>query len=83
MSIEYRKSVRHKVRQPARLATVGGSILCTCVMFDVSATGAQLKGCGIDVPKEAVLVLSRDGTVRRRFQVVWHNEDCVGIKFLK
>jgi hypothetical protein len=52
-------------------------------MFDVSATGAQLKGCGIDVPKEAVLVLSRDGTVRRRFQVVWHNEDCVGIKFLK
>ena len=42
MDLEQRDSIRRTVRQGARSASTEGSVLGTCMMVDVSATGARL-----------------------------------------
>jgi hypothetical protein len=53
------------------------------MMLDVSATGARLRfNRTSELPNEFILLLTKDGRVRRRCQIVWRNEDIVGIRFV-
>ena len=66
MDAEQRDNIRRTVRQGARLATTDGAALGTCIMLDVSATGARLKLDTPDpLPKKFVLLLSHNGDLRR------------------
>jgi hypothetical protein len=50
---------------------------------DVSDTGAKLLWTSTEeVPTEFILSLSKDGKVRRRCQVKWHEAQKVGVQFV-
>ena len=83
MGSENRKNARHFVRQPAVMINGDGSVLCSCIMLNVSATGALLKlNPQTALPREFMLVLSRDGQLRRKCSVAWRSENNVGVRFL-
>jgi hypothetical protein len=52
-------------------------------MLDLSHSGArlQLNETGA-LPDEFILVMARNGTVRRCCQVIWRAEHTVGVQFL-
>jgi hypothetical protein len=82
MGADNRRHPRRFVRQPAIIVTGEGSILGKCVMLDVSASGAKLRPLMSGaLPQEFVLVLSRDGRLRRRCTVAWRSETAVGVHF--
>jgi hypothetical protein len=83
MSIEKRKSFRRSVRQPAMIFNNVGSILGPCAIVDVSTAGAKLRPLKpMEVPAEFVLVLSKDGQVRRRCIVAWQSDAAIGVRFI-
>lgn len=78
-----RKTPRAVVDQTAWIADEDGNPLCSCIMIDVSAGGAKLVvGVGDDVPSVFVLVLSRDGRVRRWCKTAWRDARKIGAQFL-
>lgn len=82
MGSEKREALRRFVRQGARLVGVDGSALGACTMLDVSADGARLKLKASDaLPEQFVLLLSRDGRLRRPCTVAWQLENTVGVGF--
>lgn len=83
MRPEHRKSPRRKVRNGARMIGANGSVLGTCVMIDLSATGAQLQVKAPDtLPDELILLLSHDGQLRRPCSVAWRSETAIGVRFV-
>ncbi len=82
MSKESRKHVRRVVRQPAAILN-DGSILSECMVLDVSASGAKIEiKAPNEVPEQFILLLSRDGKVRRQCQVIRRSEADVGVQFI-
>ena len=82
-----RKSDRVQFQRafPANLMGVDGTWRRSCVLKDVSSTGARLEIEGtIDVlqAKEFFLVLSSTGLAFRRCELVWIDGTTVGIRFL-
>jgi hypothetical protein len=82
-----RKSDRVQFQQayPANLMGVDGTWRRSCVMRDVSSTGARLEIKGTtDVlqAKEFFLVLSSTGLAFRRCELVWLDGTIAGIRFL-
>jgi hypothetical protein len=83
MSVERRRCRRSFVRQYAIIVKEDGSILGKCLMVDVSAGGARLKlAVRGTMPPRFVLVLSRDGRVRRRCVVAWQSGPMMGVHFI-
>lgn len=83
MSPEYRKSKRRYVHHGARLIRSDGAVLGTCVMADLSATGARLQvNQPTTLPDEFILLLSHTGQLRRKCSVTWRAETEVGVKFV-
>ena len=83
MDLEQRDSIRRTVRQGARIASTEGSVLGTCMMVDVSATGARLLLEKPDaLPKQFFLLLSHNGDLRRRCSVAWQTGTTAGIQFI-
>jgi hypothetical protein len=82
MSPERRRGSRRSVRQPAIIIKFDGVIVGKCVMADVSATGAKLLSkVSSAIPHEFLLILSRDGGLRRQCLVVWRSETAIGVRF--
>ena len=80
--VEKRKDVRRSVQQPAIVVRGDGSVFGRCLMSDVSATGAKLKlAAGGVAPPQFILVLSRDGQLRRQCLVVWQSGATLGVRF--
>jgi hypothetical protein len=80
---ESRKAVRHYVRHGARLISADGTALGACLMQDVSAGGACLELKTPDaLPDNFILVLSRDGQLRRQCSVVWRAKSTIGVEFI-
>jgi hypothetical protein len=82
-----RKSDRVQFQRPfpANLMGVDGTWRRSCVLKDVSSTGARLEIEGTtDVlqAKEFFLVLSSTGLAFRRCELVWIDGTTVGIRFL-
>jgi hypothetical protein len=82
-AIQKRKHPRRRVRQPGAILNSDGSVASPCLMLDVSATGARLRlDRTSELPNEFILLLTKDGRVRRRCQIVWRSADIVGIRFV-
>jgi hypothetical protein len=82
MRTEKRKSLRRSVRQPAVILNNNGSILGSCTILDVSASGAKLQPrAPTEVPDDFILVLSKDAQVRRRCKIAWRSEAAIGVRF--
>lgn len=74
---------RHPLRYTAWVASGDSSPAKSCTVADVSETGARIELESPDqLPKEFWLLLSRDGKVRRRCQVVWQAGEQVGARYM-
>jgi len=83
MSKAQRKMTRRTVSAVAYLYTTDGWPIGECRMRDVSAGGARLVHAIADaLSAELLLSLSKDGTVRRHCELVWHKDNQVGVRFL-
>lgn len=83
MSPEHRQSIRRKVRNGARVVRPDGTALGSCLMIDLSATGAHLRVQSPEaLPDQFILLLSHDGRLRRECAVAWRSTTSVGVRFL-
>lgn len=83
MKYELRDSRRRNTRHPAILLNRNGSILCLCMMKDVSASGAKLELLTpAEVPDEFTLRLSKFGNVHRDCEISWRSETVIGVRFV-
>jgi PilZ domain len=83
MPPEHRRSARRNVHHGARMIRADGTVLGTCIMADLSATGARLQvQQAAALPDEFLLLLSHTGQLRRKCSVAWRAETEVGVKFL-
>ena len=83
--VEYEKrtATRRNLRHRALIVRPDRSVVGDCTIADISATGAQLAlTTGDDFPDEFYLILAKGATVRRHCEVVWRNENRVGVRFL-
>jgi hypothetical protein len=73
-------------RRPVNLMGVDGTWRRTCLLVDVSASGAKLE---IDGPadvlqsKEFFLVLSSTGLAFRRCEMIWVDGSQIGVRFVE
>lgn len=82
MSSEKRKAPRRRTNVLVFLYTTEGWPLRECKMRDISESGARLAALGGDeLPDEFLLSFSRDGRVRRHCQLVWRNDEEMGVRF--
>jgi hypothetical protein len=59
-----------------------GKQLAACMLRNISVGGAQLELTQeIDVPKDVVLSLSREGHVKRTCEKVWQFATVLGVRF--
>ena len=81
--IEQRRSIREHVDFPAWIDIGDGSQLHSCTVLDVSEDGARIMvSFPAELPKEFLLVLSKDRTRRRHCRIVWRSDTQVGLKYL-
>jgi len=81
--VEQRQSRRQPVDCPAWVDVLDGSSVRSCVLSDFSETGARLTIQSPEqLPSEFSLILSSDGSVRRRCRVIWRSDDQVGLRYL-
>ena len=79
--MERRRSPRRVVNYPVWL--ILGATPRGCIMRDVSAGGASLRlPLAADIPNEFVLLLTRNGSSNRQCEIVWRNDEHVGVRFL-
>jgi len=88
MNGDHRKTnrVRLEHRHAVNLMGVDGTWRRSCVLIDVSATGAKIEVEGsIDVlqAKEFFLLLSSTGIAFRRCELVWIDGCNAGVRFVK
>lgn len=78
-----RKDRRRYILHGARIATANGYGPLKCRIIDISAGGARLEVNAVDAaPDEFILLLSRDGRLRRQCTVVWRSEKTIGVRFM-
>lgn len=87
MRFDGRKDARVKMdhRQPVNLMGSDGTWRRSCVLLDVSQTGAKLEVEGtLDVlqAKEFFMVLSSTGLAYRRCELVWIDGTTAGVHFV-
>jgi len=78
--------VRLEHRHPVNLMGVDGTWRRSCVLLDVSSTGAKLEIEGtVDVlqAKEFFLLLSSTGLAFRRCELIWIDGANAGVRFVK
>jgi hypothetical protein len=81
MAKDKRKSVRRPMRYTAWVALAADQ-LHNCVLSDVSDTGARIDiEDSKAIPDDFVLLLSSNGSARRKCQVVWRQPRQIGVKF--
>ena len=82
MNGEQRKVQRKSLKYPARIDLRDGSPLRSCVIRDISATGARIFVDGPDeIPDYFYLLLA--GSTARECQVVWREGKQIGLEFVK
>src|ERR1700736_6404141 len=82
MPREQRRWPRKPVHALGCLYACDGQRLGPCRIKDVSHGGAKIAHSVRDeLPAEFLLLLSRDGRVRRRCQVAWRAKDQIGVRF--
>jgi hypothetical protein len=83
MASEKRAQPRQDLHWDSLIVKIDGSIVDGCTMVDVSSSGARLiVKAPAEVPDEFDLLLSRNGSVRRRCKVMRRSDEEVGVQFL-
>jgi hypothetical protein len=83
MSVEKRGAPRKEIFWQGVIVNNAGSMLGRCVLTNVSATGARLiLLTPTEVPKSFVLLLSKNGEVRRQCRVVRRSPTNIGVRFV-
>lgn len=79
-----RRSQRRPLRYPARIVSVDGRETITCVLTDVSQTGARVRieddGA---LPDDFILRLAEGNSPRRVCRLVWRAKSQAGVRFEK
>lgn len=76
-----RKSRRRTMRYSAWLA-LEGEVLQGCAISDISETGARINVEDADaLPDHMTLLLSGNGSPRRKCQVIWRQQGQIGVRF--
>ncbi len=79
---ERRKAARQIINLSAIIERAPNLVPLSCVIVDMSITGARISAPNAALPNEFALLLSRDGPVRRNCKVVWRRDFTVGVQFL-
>jgi hypothetical protein len=77
--------VHFQHERPVTLVGVDGTWQRTCLLKDVSATGARLEVDGstdVLTSREFFMVLSSTGLAFRRCELIWINGSTVGVHFV-
>lgn len=83
MTKDRRVAQRRGVTWTALIVDPSGRPVGECTIVNVSSNGAKLLlEDGVKPPSAFVLVLSKNGGVRRRCDVTWRADDSVGVKFV-
>jgi hypothetical protein len=84
MTRDRRAALRRPIRWKALILNSSGALISHCTIVDVSSTGARLLlPEPAELPEAFLLVLSRNGDVRRQCELSWIKEKRVGIRFLR
>lgn len=84
MSNERRRAARQDMQWRGLIVDAAGAILGRCLMVNVSATGAKLLlAAAEDVPDSFVLILAKNGEVKRQCEVTWRAEKSIGVQFIR
>jgi len=79
-----KREARKSLHQPGWITLEGGFAVRTCVVQDLSTSGAKLT---VDdqnsLPARLRLAFSRDARTGRNCEVVWRRGRTVGIKFVR
>jgi hypothetical protein len=74
---------RHPLRYTAWIDPGDRTPSRRCMVADVSESGARIElDTPAELPKEFWLLLSRDGKVHRRCQLMWQTGEHVGARYL-
>lgn len=79
-----RKGKRRPLRRAAMVSFGQAGTAVPCVIWDMSDGGARLAIARpiADVPRHFMLLLTKDGSVKRVCEVVWTDTRYVGVKFV-
>ncbi len=84
MDGEKRRSHRQSLKYPAKIDVGDGKPPRSCVMTDVSATGARVIVDAPDqIPDRFSLLLAAEHGTQRRCKVVWREANELGLEFMK
>jgi hypothetical protein len=84
MSNERRRAARQDMQWKGLMLDTAGAIVGRCMMVNVSATGAKLiLPEPTAVPDSFVLILAKNGDVRRFCDVTWRAEHSIGVRFVQ
>lgn len=82
MSADKRRAPRQDLQWEGLIIGSAGSIIGRCIVVNIAATGAKLAlQDSADVPDIFVLLLSKNGEVRRQCEVMWRTADSIGVQF--
>jgi PilZ domain len=79
-----RKNARRVFGYPARILLGREVSPATCVIIDISESGAQLQvpAAAAEIPEEFALLIGGRADVQRRCRVMWRTHNKIGVQFL-
>ena len=84
MAAAKKREIRKSVQQPGWITLDGGFAARSCVVQDLSSTGAKVTADDPNtLPGKLRLAFSRDARTGRSCEVVWRRGKTVGIKFVR
>jgi PilZ domain len=79
---ERRKAARQVLQLNAIIERAPNLLPLSCLIVDMSVTGARISAPDTALPNDFTLLLSREGPVRRNCKVVWRRDSTVGVQFV-
>jgi hypothetical protein len=84
MGAEHRSAPRHDLRWQCLIVDMAGEIVGRCTVVNVAISGARIMTKeAAEVPENFVLILSKNGGVRRHCEVVWRKKSDIGVRFVQ
>jgi hypothetical protein len=88
VTFEKRKSPRRPLEQGVAILRQDGTLVCECTLSDISNEGARLKlaakpgAAAPEIAPQFILSLSKRGNLFRNCELIWHEKDEVGVRFI-
>lgn len=80
---ERRKAARQVLQLNAIIERAPNLLPLSCLIVDMSVTGARISAPDTALPNDFTLLLSREGPVRRNCRVIWRSNFTVGVQFVQ